>query len=594
MPHNQTPSMKKLQKRLIIILSAVILCAIIVIAGVKYIPVRKLLHISAPPEKDFVNLKQNSNEAPDALFFDMEIDPTKSQSNKFYKGIAHSGQYSAKAFGKNTYSFSVERKVSDICKGKKLDAVSMSTWVYSFPGKNEPWGAFVFAVNNSMGVNICWKGIQVSGKQVPRGKWFKISGMFDLSDIKIDPSCTIQIYFWNNSNTDFLVDDYYIVFGKQQERKGDTTITDMTRDPVFHSKFNTPPYPVFYFEKQESGNENAALVSNQILQGHFISSQGGREDIFLGGGNSPARLLSYCSGEFTEVKLNIPAEISSCLRSGNAITGCFQNSGNSMILFSGDKGSFLAGFEKSGNPCSGKEATMKIVWRSAGKDPFGKGKIVACDIDNNRITEILSIANDGSWKIFRYSGGQNGNWKVISSSQIVDFWNNKDQLSVISGRFLQKYSYDVLLTIFKDKGSRVYQYSLLRFDAASGRFLPCFAEKRKGFGRTVGIDTLKPGDIFFTGIFDKSGTPKVLRYNRDWRYDLKEIRFNDTTFQVISNIDFKGYDRDHNPKYYESLRILSGQFLEPGINTLFLVAKNKKTVTYLPDAAGTYSWRKEK
>jgi hypothetical protein len=68
----------------------------------------------------------------------------------------------------------------------------------------------------------------------------------------------------------------------------------------------------------------------------------------------------------------------------------------------------------------------------------------------------------------------------------------------------------------------------------------------------------------------------VFRYNRDWRYDLKEIRFNDSTFQVIANIDFTGYEKDFNPKYYEVLRLVPAMLVNPGMASFLVIGKNCK------------------
>ena len=68
----------------------------------------------------------------------------------------------------------------------------------------------------------------------------------------------------------------------------------------------------------------------------------------------------------------------------------------------------------------------------------------------------------------------------------------------------------------------------------------------------------------------------MFRYNRDWRYDLKEIRFNDTTFQVLANMDFTGYEKDHNPKYYEMLRLVPAMLVNPGLTSFLVIGKNGK------------------
>jgi hypothetical protein len=121
------------------------------------------------------------------------------------------------------------------------------------------------------------------------------------------------------------------------------------------------------------------------------------------------------------------------------------------------------------------------------------------------------------------------------------------------------------------------------------------------------LDTLHPDDEFFTGPFDNSGRSKVLRYSRNWRFDLKEIIFNDTTFHVMANMDFKGYEKDFNPKYYDVLRIIPGVFLKPGEESFMVIGRNCKTrdtltnecsefqnLPFLPNTLQFYSFQTSK
>jgi hypothetical protein len=144
------------------------------------------------------------------------------------------------------------------------------------------------------------------------------------------------------------------------------------------------------------------------------------------------------------------------------------------------------------------------------------------------------------------------------------------------GHFLPNYPQDILLTVWKEKKKHGYSYSLQRFDPGKNIFIPCFPEKQNYLGKTIGLDTLTPGDEFFTGNFDNTGKPRTFRYNRDWRFDLKEIRFNDSSFRIIANMDFQGFDKDRNPKYYEILRLFSGSLVKPALTSMLVIGKNCK------------------
>ena len=580
--------MQKKQKRLLFLSIIFVVVVLGVLLCVYYIPFNRILHISGTTEAAFVNRQHINSDVPNTLYFDFEVDPKVGNTGRFYKGIAHSGQYSTKTFGKNTYSFSVERTAKEIGIDN-LGAVSMSAWVYVFPGKNDPQGSLVFAGSNG-DINITWKAISVSGNIIPRGKWFKISGMFDLSDVKFKPDSKLVIYFWNNSSTDILTDDFYIVFGGPKPRHGDSTFVNLVVGKAFTPKFNFPPFPFHYFTKEEIHNNNSSyLIKNgkikegdispydKLFSGHFISNKE-PEDLFVINKSGNASIYTFCKNdqEFRKFSPIIPPEIQSSLLSANIICGNF--TGNSaQILISEAKGFIIGEFEKARDACSGKagQVSFKTVLKSA-NNPLPKGaSLYSADLDGNKISEILAISPDGSWKIFRL---EKGGLSLLASkeSDPLNQWNAKENYTkVTTGKFLQNYPQDLILTVSKVKSKPGYSWTILRFDLASRSLLPCFNEKQKHLGKTIGIDTIKPTDEFLTGTFDPSGKVRVFRYNRDWRYDLKEIRFNDTTFQVIANMDFSGYEKDYNPKYFEILRLFP-MLVNTKQTSLLVIGKNGK------------------
>ncbi|HZX62530.1 MAG TPA: hypothetical protein VFE66_04885 [Bacteroidales bacterium] len=587
--------MQKKQKRFL--LFSVILVVLIVVAALsaRYIPFNKILKISGTTETEFVNRQHISSEIPHTLYFDFEVDPKSGNTGTLYKGIAHSGHYSTKTFGKNSFSFAVERKAGDIGLGN-LGAVAMSAWVYVFPGKNDPLGTFVFTASND-NINVAWKGILVSGSEVPRGKWFKISGMFDLSDVTFKPGYKLVFYFWNNSSTDILVDDFYIVFGGPKPRKGDSTLVDLTGGTPFTPKFNFPPYPFHLFGKEEINNENSSFLIkhgktkegdispyDRIFSGHFISDNRGTEDLLVINKAGKADLFTLCRDDkaFRKITPVIPPDLQSFFQSADVITGCFSGGGTAQLLLSGPKGLLVGEFEKIRDACSGNavKASFKTLWKTTNNPfPAGTGHLIAADLYGNNVTEILTTAADGSWKVFRFDKAKKEPLTVLASgdSDPLKQWNYlQTDFKITPGRFLQKYPQEILLTVSGDKTKPGYSWSLLRFDPASHSFIPCFNEKQNHLGKTIGLDTLKPGDEIFTGTFDNSGKIQVFRYNRDWRYDLKEIRFNDSTFQVIANMDFIGYEKDFNPKYYEILRLVPAMLVNPGLTSFLVIGKNCK------------------
>jgi hypothetical protein len=614
--------MQKKHKK--IILFSFILIGFIILAAIssRYLPFNKIFKISGTPEAAFVNRQPVNAELPHTLYFNFEVDPKSGKNGALYKGIAHSGKYSIKAFGKNSYSLSVERRAGDIGL-ENLGAVAMSAWVYVFPGKNDPVANFVFAASNES-INIAWKGINVAGNDVPRGKWFKISGLFDLSDVKFKPDTKLVIYFWNNSNTDILIDDFYIVFGGQKPRRGDSTLTDFTRGSPFVHKFNFPPYPVHIFGKEEIGDRNSSFLVNngklqegdispfdRIFPGHFVSDVRGTDDILVINKTGNAELYIFCRDdkEFRKVTAVIPTELQPWFKKAGIITGCFSGNGSAQLLLYGSNGLLVGEFQKIKSPCPGDNRTSFKILAKTSVNPFlsGNASLIAADLEGNKYSDILATAADGSWKIYRFEKGGKEPFTVMASgnADLMNRWDSrKYDVKITPGRFLRKYAEDLLLTVSREKTKPGCSWSLLRFDPVSRTFIPCYGEKQNNLGKTIGLDTLKPSDEFFTGAFDNTGKGKVFRYNRDWRYDLKEILFNDTAYQVLANVDFSGYENDYNPKYYEVLRLVPAMLVTPGITSLLVIGKNCKhkdtkekkdkefiDLPALPGRIGVYSFK---
>jgi hypothetical protein len=592
---------------------AVVLLILIVI-GIRYIPFVIMFRAPSPAGIGFTDQQMNLNQAPNSYSCNFEIDPKTGSEKGLYKGIAHSGQYSAKAFGNNTYTIPVQRTAGQLGL-ENLKSVGVSAWIYIFPGTNDMDGVFVFSVTNTLGVTVCWKGKYLNGKDNPRGKWFKISGLFDLSEVKFQPDYKIQVYFWNRSHNDVLADDYYVVYSGSKERRGDSTYANMTTGRPFQSKFNYPPFPITFLQRGEIGNngadglvseekvtEGVILPEDKVLTGCFTGS-GNLDDILVITPAGKAELFTFCTvkNEFRKVEVSIPAEAGDAFRSEQALSGSFTNPASAQLLLIGKTSILLGGFEKTGNSCSSKsglKSSFHIIGKADIKSLTGSANVKgtlfkAGDFDGNKICELYTLSKEGAWKLFRWTGERNGSWSLQAGGDgdVKEWIHPEDEIGVTPGRFLANFSQDLLMTVFRDLKTRKFQYTLLKYDPASRHFLYCFPESQGHLGKITGLDTLKPGDQFFTPGAGIPGETGVYRYNRDWRFDLKKIIFNESTYEITESVDFTGYDMDHNPKYYEILRIFTGCFVKPNAPSFLVIARNKgnKSLPYLPNSIQIYS-----
>jgi len=598
--------MKK-RKKLLYLTSTAILCiTILTFLILRYVPWHKIMKVPTSNETAFIGNDTFPNPAPNTLRFDFEVAKGQDVPNGIYKGIAHSGEYSAKAFGKNSFSVSVVRTASEIGLAN-LTGVAMSAWVYVLPTDNGVNGSLVFAVNNSVGVNTCWKGVHFNGPLIPLKKWTKITGYFDLSGVRLRSDDQIQLYFWNDSNTDILVDDFYFVFGAPRDRKGDSAVVDMTKEIPFAARFNTPPFQTTFLEKREIHNGNTVFLvvdgeikkgeitpTDKVISGNFLNPVGGTESMLVIKPDGKPELYHYCPDRqvFEQIPLDCPAELQPLFRDCSWGKGKFFPSSNDQLFVTGAGGIAMFGIEKTGTPYSirnGVSATIKIFWISSELmldevTVTEKNPPVCGDLNGDKLTELIVFDEEGSWKLLKFvAGGQGGGrWIPLATGEEYKIreWNpGLNLFRVTAGRYLARFDRDILLTIFRGKKSGKSGYSLLWYSIPDKKFLPPHKGRQGNEGITIGLDTLKPGDPLFQGSFTRKYL-SFLRYNRDWRFDLKEIRFNDTTFQVIQNIDFTGYPGDQNPKYYEILNVFTGNWIDQAVTSILVIARNCKDPDY--------------
>lgn len=567
----------------------VLVFLIIAALAYRYFPFSKIIRVRAGKELPQTNTVKTGIEPPNSVAYDFEISRGAEVPNGIVAGNAHSGQYSAKAFGKNSFTPALERLAGDLGTGK-LRYMAISAWIFVKPGNEPVTAALVLAASNAMGVNICWKGIGLKDPGVPRGKWFKMSGQFDLSDIKFANDTRVQMYFWNNSSNDIYVDDYYLVYGGPTPRRGDTTYVDLTKGP-YQEKFNYPPFPVHCMwmasiggisgsslAEGGDGRPEPVLPSDPMISGNFINGNSARDVLFdLTAGGKPY-IYTFCteSGSFRRFAMELPLSMPSVKGKQYLLKGKFIGGENEQLLYIGEKSCFLYKFSSKSGACrEGSTVTTELLWQSEKFENLAFNPdlpMLSEDFDGDGINEILFCSDAGSWKMFRFQlNGKTGSWKLAAEGKenMEDWSGNAGAVHLTAAHFIPGRMQAGILAVRENSGSRKCSYSLRFYNPSIKNFVSFFSQKTGLNGRIAGLDTLKPSDRFFCGNFGENASPMVMRYNRDWRFDLKQITFSDSTFHILSNIDFAGYVSDHNPKYYEVLKLIPGKFT--GNQASFLV-----------------------
>jgi len=664
---------------------SVLVFFILLALAYRYVPFAKILRVTASKEMSSSDFLKTGSEPPNSIAFDFEMAHGREVPNGVITGNAHSGKYAAKAFGKNAFTPALERTAGELGVGK-LKYVSVSSWVFVKPGPEPVTAALVLAASNNMGVNICWKGIGLKDPFVPRGKWFKMSGQFDLSEVKFTPDTRIQLYFWNNSSTDIFIDDYYMVYGGPQSRRGDTTYVDLTRGP-YQAKFNYPPFPFTYLRMAENvvtgstsliaGGEPAQAIilpSDPMISGMFLAENAGRDVLFVMPQGGKPEIFAYCTGSSSFIRAEVvftpvarlaasspaqdptpvpaqtpaPAAVPSATPAAMPgkqylLKGKFIGGETEQLLFIAEKSCHLYKFSSKGGACSeGNTVRAELLWQAEKFENLNfdaARPILAGDFDGDGISELLSVDGNGAWKIYRFvTGKPSGSWTLLAEGkESPETWKQNNP-GFTAARFLPGRAQCEVLAISENTRDHQCSYTLSIYSPAMKDFVSCFTGKygmhggspnsvtarggspnsvtaRGGSpnsggalnstgspGKIIGIDTLKPGDQFFCGNFGPNASPVVMRYNRDWRYDLKEIAFSDSAYHILYSIDFAGYTADNNPKYYEVLKLIPGRFT--GNQASFIViGRNCKTKDFdgnecseyedlpeLPDFISVYSF----
>ncbi len=501
------------------------------------------------------------------FFYDLE----DSQLPSSYAQNSYSGKRCILSYGKNTFNPSFEISVSKLDR-ENIKNVGISAWINILSDTSELKFALVLTIEDKDHKTIFWKGVGLDNQIIPIGKWTKISGIGELTNLKILPEHTIKLYFWNNCDSKILIDDITVVFGNQSERFGQKTYCDLTAESFKPSDNNLPPFPFHFFKQFNIENKNSIYLINnentvtgeikpyqQLFTAHLTNNK--FDDIFIFNKTS-AEIYSFFEPTKTfrrSLIQNLTSPINT-FTSDDILVDNFAGNEPDEILFLSPKNP-MAVLSKLNS------SSFKIITAEKLSSTNFSSKMSG-DFDHDGNAELLLINDNGTYDVYKLSVNH---WTLLSSG-IKDEWNkNKNSFQLIKGSFLKQNEIQIL-SIVKNNSSGKLNYDIYHYNTASKKFESVYPAPPI----TSGIDTLKTTDQILVGNFDEDETDEILRYNRDWRYDLKLIKFNKTGYVIESNIDFSGFKQDQNPKYYELLRLIPGKFVTKKTSSLLTIMRNCK------------------
>jgi len=572
---------KKFFNRIIVIVSMIIL-----LLSISYFNKNSTNKNLENPNIEKINSEANNSNIlpPFSIFYDFENIQSADNIKSLYTEKAFSGKTSTKAFGKNSFSVIIEKKVKEIGIDK-LSKISMSGKIYIFPLHSTLNSALVLTISSNNGETKYWKGIEINGfDNLPIETWLNVSGDFILKDIQLSNEDVIKFYLWNSSNNDMLLDDLFIIFGEEPERPGNKTICDLTSNAVF---YKGPPYPVFSLFKNNLNdtftlNNNKDLFNNDsaIIKGYFIEKNSGLQSIICFG-KSPT-LYHYCSTKrkFLDFNINMPDNKQFNNNNNFKIySSDFDGDGFDEILFLNktNQSLFITKIEKKGNI---NQNTLKLnltYWyeyqnniNSLHNQNF---ELYCYDFNNDNKSEILLTYENGIWELY---GFINKKLYLLSTGNL-DYFNKKIYNINI---FCDKINTQQNILIYGNKKSNnstvlaIYSYSPEH---------KTFINNNKHIYYNC-YDTINKNNIIYSVNFGNGNS--LLKYNFDKYFDLKLMNYIQDTFQILYNIDFKGYNSYNNPKYYEKLNLITGNFISNRYTSIITIAgcysDNKKNIIDKP------------
>lgn len=521
--------------------------------------------------------KQEYAERPNKIFVNFEnFELSKAITDRW----AYSGQKSAVVEGNNSFSPIIKRPVSEIGL-TYMDRAGLSAYIYVFGNNIESLDAsLVLAVTDTNENNIFWGNIAIDAVFFPTEKWTKVSGVFDWQDIDIKEEYNINIYLWNNSPTKILLDNVLAVFGKDAPLLGDTTYCHVGAKGKALPPFNYPPHNFLHLPKAHVNTghlyklldvwkKHQGCLSDIILTGNFFNTSDGLDDIiFLDDGQLKWLYYKPQKKEFFSVNLQAPEKISEIWQQSLKLSFSQPHTKDNAFLLIDTLSSkyFLCHLTQETN---NESSRPKIIAESLNHNDFYLNNKKPVSFHKVRMPsqkgdKLLCVYENGRMATF-----SPGTQKWVKTPLVIGGQTQKQitaqrhNMQIVSGFFIKGETMPQLLMIFDDKEKpyKVLTLSQNRLNAVNNQ------------SKVIGYDTLSPTDVYKV-IALKGSQDLLLRFADAYRFDMKLLQISDTAYTILNKLDFSGYKKDLNPKFYERPAFITGRFLEADKVSMIAVCTN--------------------
>ncbi|HOE38925.1 MAG TPA: hypothetical protein PLY69_05050 [Bacteroidales bacterium] len=501
--------------------------------------------------------KENEIHKTKALIVDFEDDKFKKISSKYY----FSGNFSSYASGINDYSEPITLDFEDI-NYKNLKKILLNL---NYLSESEDLDAvFIVSICDTSNTEIFCSELELpKNKDFKIGNWENITTEIVTPKSIIDKGSYFKFYLWNKNSNTVFVDDIYMIFKEFSIEYGNKpTAHNFVLNPNFQIKKNQAPYNFYYLNREKQfANKGAELSKfftdfDKILIGNYRNDTNLNQILAINAND----IVFYDFKNQTKIKHNL------------------QNL-NSLQFFTDGQNIFLhqtktknIGLYKINFSTNSLDLETEMVYNF-----------------ENKISEIFTI-NDSIISIFDNLGNvydylkKDGKYSLIKTSKLISC--SEDNLKLLKSNFYSKETEEVLI-IFQEKGKVKYEFFNYCINKKEWQHsINCSNKSTQYF------DKLDFQSEYFLIDYNGDGIFELLKFDRTNKFNLKLLDFDFRSYKILYEIDFKGFENSQNPKYYEKVKILTGNFTNDQSYEVMIFQDNVNKVDWLNQKTEIYSFGK--
>lgn len=486
------------------------------------------------------------------------IDFESSNGKKISSKYAKSGFYSTYAKGKDSFSESIIFPLDEL-EISNLHSISFS---FSYLSESKDMDAvFVISICDSTHKDLLWQGVDLSKASFKEKTWETANGNVIIAPEIAKEENFLKIYLWNRNDNQVFIDDVYLVI-KENDLSHDTVLPafNMMKEKKFQPKANHPPYDIKYIycnscKQKEAIVLNKIFTKNSRLLVDRFDKESSKDQIFYSTSNDCGLVF------FEDANITIN-------------NSCLSEKPNGNTVFYADEGYLFSCLMNTG----------KINMYRFDKNTEKFELVREIDFQNSKNISSVLCNSDNTVSVFENNGDiytVDEQELVISHSKPIN--HKRGNVKILKADFFNRNN-EVLIIYVDNEDNK---YAFLNYDRNSKNWHVSSDYKNSGIQTCDKLDFISDYYIIKD---DNSGRDKLLQFNRNLRFDLKVVNFEFLTYNILYNIDFKGFPAKQNPKYYEYSKIICGDFCGDSKSEIIIFQDNINRVDWLTQKTEIYSF----